>query len=76
MNSLQTAKSATHDDEEHDGYTYHEDTEQMRVQLIFDGKPDDDTRACSNLTVSAGPRATAHGSASSPTTADAPPGSL
>ena len=45
LNSLQTAKSATHDDEEHDGYTYHEDTEQMRVQLIFDGKPDDDTRA-------------------------------
>lgn len=45
LNSLQAAKSATHDDEEHDGYTYHEDTEQMRVQLIFDGKPDDDTRA-------------------------------
>ena len=42
---LQAAKSATHDDEEHDGYTYHDDTEQMRVQLIFDGKPDDDTRA-------------------------------
>lgn len=45
LNSLQAAKSATHDDEEHDGYTCHEDTEQMRVQLIFDGKPDDDTRA-------------------------------
>lgn len=45
LNSLQAARSATHDDEEHDGYTYHEDAEQMRVKLIFDGKPDDDTRA-------------------------------
>ena len=45
LNSLQTAKSATHDDEEHDGYAYHEDAEQMRVQLIFDGKPDDAARA-------------------------------
>ena len=38
------AKESTHEDEEHDGYTYHEDAEQMRVQLIFDGKPDDATR--------------------------------
>ena len=43
--SLQAAKESTHEDEEHEGYTYHEDAEQMRVQLIFDGKPDDDTRA-------------------------------
>ncbi len=42
--SLQAAKESTHEDEEHDGYTYHEDAEQMRVQLIFDGKPDDATR--------------------------------
>ena len=42
---LQAAKGTPNDDEEHDGYTYHEDAEQMRVQLIFDGKPDDDTRA-------------------------------
>lgn len=42
--SLQAAKESTHEDEEHNGYTYHEDAEQMRVQLIFDGKPDDSTR--------------------------------
>lgn len=30
---------------EHHGYTYKENGEAMRVQLIFPGKPDDDTRA-------------------------------
>ena len=45
LNSLQAAKSATHDDEEHDGYTYRENAEAMRVQFQFDGKPDDETRA-------------------------------
>lgn len=44
ISDLQAAKESAHEDEEHDGYTYHEDAEQMRVQLIFDGKPDDDTR--------------------------------
>lgn len=44
ITSLQAVKESTHEDEEHDGYTYHEDAEQMRVQLIFDSKPDDETR--------------------------------
>lgn len=30
--------------QEHDGYTYRENTEAMRVQFIFDGKPDESTR--------------------------------
>ena len=45
LNALQAAKEAAPAEVEHNGYTYKEDPDQMRVQLIFDGKPDDDTRA-------------------------------
>lgn len=30
---------------EYDGFTYVENTEEMRVQFIFDGKPDEETRS-------------------------------
>lgn len=45
LKSLQAAQEAAPAEVEHDGYTYREDTEQMRVQLIFDGKPAEDVRA-------------------------------
>ena len=32
-------------EDQHDGYTYRENNEIMRVQFIFPGKPDDETRA-------------------------------
>lgn len=41
---LESAKAAAPVEDEHDGYTYRENAEAMRVQLIFDGKPDDETR--------------------------------
>lgn len=44
LNALQAAKEAAPTEAEHKGYTYKENTDQMRVQLIFDGKPDEDTR--------------------------------
>lgn len=44
LNALQAAKEATPAEMEHNGYTYKEDSDQMRVQLIFDGKPDENTR--------------------------------
>ena len=31
-------------EDDRDGYTYRENVEAMRVQLVFDGKPDDETR--------------------------------
>lgn len=41
---LEAAKAAQPVEDEHDGYTYRENTEAMRVQFLFDGKPDDETR--------------------------------
>ena len=32
-------------EDQHDGYTYRENNEIMRVQFVFPGKPDDETRA-------------------------------
>lgn len=45
IETLETVKASKPIEEEHDGYTYRENTEAMRVQLQFDGKPDDETRA-------------------------------
>ena len=42
ITKLEAAKAAAPVEEERSGYTYREDTEAMRVQLIFDGKPDDE----------------------------------
>jgi hypothetical protein len=41
---LEAAKAAQPVEDEHDGYTYRENAEAMRVQFQFDGKPDDETR--------------------------------
>ena len=35
---LEAAKAAQPVEDEHDGYTYRENTEAMRVQFLFDGK--------------------------------------
>lgn len=45
IETLEAVKISKPVEEEHDGYTYRENTEAMRVQLQFDGKPDDETRA-------------------------------
>ena len=45
LKSLQAAQAAAPAEVDHDGITYREDPEQMRVQLIFDGKPSEDVRA-------------------------------
>lgn len=45
LNGLKAAQEAAPAEVEHDGITYREDPEQMRVQLIFDGKPAEDVRA-------------------------------
>lgn len=45
IETLEAVKVSKPVEEEHDGYTYRENTEAMRVQLQFDGKPDDETRA-------------------------------
>lgn len=45
LKSLQAAQAAAPAEEDHDGIAYREDPEQMRVQLIFDGKPAEDVRA-------------------------------
>mgnify|MGYP000558016857 FL=1 len=42
---LEAVKASKPIEEEHDGYTYRENAEAMRVQFQFDGKPDDETRA-------------------------------
>ena len=44
LEALKAAKAAPEAEERHEGYTYREDTEIMRVQFIFDGKPDAETR--------------------------------
>lgn len=45
IETLEAVKASKSIEEEHDGYTYRENAEAMRVQLQFDGKPDDETRA-------------------------------
>lgn len=45
IETLEAVKASKPIEEEHDGYTYREDAEAMRVQFQFDGKPDDETRA-------------------------------
>lgn len=45
IETLEAVKASKSIEEEHDGYTYRENAEAMRVQLRFDGKPDDETRA-------------------------------
>lgn len=45
IETLEAVKASKSIEEEHDGYTYREDAEAMRVQLRFGGKPDDETRA-------------------------------
>lgn len=45
ISKLEAAKAAQPVEDEHDGYTYRENAEAMRVQFQFDGKPDDETRA-------------------------------
>lgn len=45
IETLEAVKASKSIEEEHDGYTYRENAEAMRVQFQFDGKPDDETRA-------------------------------
>lgn len=45
LQQLEAAKAAAPAEIQAAGYTYKEDTEAMRVQFFFDGKPDDETRA-------------------------------
>lgn len=45
IETLEAVKASKPVEEEHDGYTYRENAEAMRIQLQFDGKPDDETRA-------------------------------
>lgn len=45
IETLEAVKASQPIEEEHDGYTYRENAEAMRVQFQFDGKPDDETRA-------------------------------
>ena len=44
INSLKAIKDKGTIEEENEGYTYREDSESMRIQFIFDGKPSDDIR--------------------------------
>lgn len=45
IKELEEVKNAESSEAEFDGFTYVENTDAMRVQFVFDGKPDDDTRA-------------------------------
>lgn len=45
IETLEAVKASKPIEEEHDGYTYRENAEAMRVQFHFDGKPDDEIRA-------------------------------
>lgn len=45
IETLEAVKASKPIEEEHDGYSYRENAEVMRVQFRFDGKPDDETRA-------------------------------
>lgn len=44
IKELEEAKNTEASKTEYDGFKYIENTEEMRVQFIFDGKPDEDTR--------------------------------
>ena len=44
IKELEEAKATEPTETEYDGFTYVENTEEMRVQFIFDGKPDEETR--------------------------------
>ena len=44
INSLKAIKDKGTIEEENEGYTYREDSESMRIQFIFDGKPDENVR--------------------------------
>lgn len=44
INSLKAIKDKGTIEEENEGYTYREDSESMRIQFIFDGKPGDEVR--------------------------------
>ena len=44
IETLEAVKASKPVEEEHNGYTYRENAEAMRVQLVFDGKPDNETR--------------------------------
>ena len=45
LEALKAVKASSAQEEQHDGCTYLENSEIMRVQLVFDGKPDEATRA-------------------------------
>ncbi len=45
IKDLEEAKEAEPTEIEYDGFTYVENTDEMRVQFIFDGKPDEETRS-------------------------------
>ena len=44
IKKLEAVKATQPVEDDRDGYTYRENVEAMRVQLVFDGKPDDETR--------------------------------
>ena len=44
IRELERAAAAESREEEGQGYTYREDTEENRIMFLFPGKPDDDTR--------------------------------
>lgn len=44
IEELKTVKEAGDIEEEYGGFTYRENTESMRVQFVFDGKPDQEVR--------------------------------
>lgn len=44
IKELEAAKATESSETEYDGFSYVENTDIMRVQFIFDGKPDDETR--------------------------------
>lgn len=45
LDKLQARQDAGEDSEEHDGFRIVRNAEQNRLQILFDGKPDEDTRA-------------------------------
>lgn len=45
LDKVQATAASGPVEDQHDGYTYRENNEIMRVQFIFPGKPDDETRA-------------------------------
>ena len=45
IKELEEVKATEPTETEYDGFTYVENTDEMRVQFIFDGKPDEETRS-------------------------------